>query len=134
MKIWTRFINQCPCRANLVKEIIRQKKWRILKHPPYNQNSLPCHYHIFGPLNHALKDRCSVLDAEVQNVVKDLVISSHKNSMRKVYINWRNSGISVLIAVVIICDYISDFIFYGSKIYFNWRHLVHFFSLLEIIP
>ncbi|GFW99627.1 hypothetical protein TNCV_3418601 [Trichonephila clavipes] len=51
--------------------LLRQICWEVLKQPSYSLDFSPCAYHIFGPLQKALKRWRVLYDNEVQAAVEN---------------------------------------------------------------
>ncbi|GFY15240.1 mariner Mos1 transposase [Trichonephila clavipes] len=71
--------NAPPHVAVACQILLRQFHWEILEHPAYSSDLSPREYHIFGPLQKALKGRRFASDYEVQNAVENWLHYQHQN-------------------------------------------------------
>jgi hypothetical protein len=68
----------CPHTINKTNETLRNFKWEVLEHPPYNPDLAPSDFHLFGPLKHHLSAEHFPDDEVVEPPGSD---SSPKNFM-----------------------------------------------------
>jgi histone-lysine N-methyltransferase SETMAR len=59
----------CLHTASKTLETIQGSQFELLEHPPYSLDLVPCDFHVFGPLNYAVRGAYVSNDGEVENAV-----------------------------------------------------------------
>ncbi len=61
--------NGCPHSVAVTVDLLKTLKWKVLPHPAYSADLLPCDFKIFGHLKKDLEGKWHDSNEEVQNAV-----------------------------------------------------------------
>ncbi len=75
--------NARPHTARLTTETLDELGWETLEHPPYSPDLSPCDYFLFGPLKEALGGHRFESNDDVEQFVREWLLSKPKNFYEK---------------------------------------------------
>ena len=70
--------NARPHTAAHTLETLKQLKWEAMEHPDYSPDLAPSDFHLFGPLENALRGRRFSCDDDVKSAVYQWLLTQPK--------------------------------------------------------
>jgi transposase len=82
--------NAAPHKAGIVTEYLKEKRIKLLPHPPYSPDLAPCDFYLFPKIKHELGGKSFNSIENLSRAIQAIVDAIPKEEYYKSFQNWQN--------------------------------------------